>query len=155
MSRPSPTLLGCVVSAAMLGFSGAASAQTAMSRPRVMPQMVAEEPSRASVTLEVGPGGTLHRYNLNAGPSQLLFFTGFRASYDFSNSWAGSLAVHQWWLPANRATMLGVGLKFVPAEKSFGRWWLRARRGVNTRYAWEFGYDYGGGFEGTDGHVWA
>jgi hypothetical protein len=132
----------------MFGAPGGASAQTAMSRPRVMPTMVADEPSRASVTLEVGPGGTLHRYNQNAGPSQLLFFTGFRASYDFSHSWSGSLAVHQWWLPSNYAGMLGGGLRFVPAEVSFGRWWINANGGlVKTRYAWAFGYDVGAGFE--------
>src|SRR5687768_6616599 len=105
MSRPAGRRVwGIVVTAVVLGSTGAASAQT-MSRSRVMPTMVAEEPSRASVTLELGPGGTVSRYNQNSGPSQLLFFTGFRASYDFTHSWAGSLAIHQWWLPANYAAM--------------------------------------------------
>src|SRR6185503_21009871 len=101
MSRPiGRRVWGFVVIAAMLGTTGVASAQ---SRPRVMPTMVADEPSHASVSLDVGPGGVLSKYSQNAGPAQLLFFTGFRASYDFTNSWAGAIAVHQWWLPANRA----------------------------------------------------
>jgi hypothetical protein len=148
MSRPAGRRVwGIVVIAVVLGSTGAASAQT-MSRSRVMPTMVADEPSHASVSLELGPGGIVSRYNLNAGPSQLLLFTGFRASYDFTNSWAGSLVVHQWWLPANHATMLGVGLRFAPIETSFGRWWLNANAGaVTTRYAYAFGFDAGGGFE--------
>ncbi len=131
----------------MLSAGKAVSAQT-MSRARVMPTMVAEEPSHASVGLELSPGGVLSPYQQGAGPAELLFFTGFRASYDLSASWTGSLLVHQWWLPSNHATMLGVGMRLIPYEVSFGRWFIDGAGGVtSTRFAFAFGYDVGAGFE--------
>jgi hypothetical protein len=138
----------------VFGFAAQAQAQV-MQRPapsqnrgRAMPTMVADEPSHVSLGAELGPGGVLSAYNINVGPSALLFYGSLRASYDLNPTWAGSLVLRQWFLPANHATMLGVGLRWEPASYSFGHWFVDGAVGaVTTRYAWTFGYDIGGGFE--------
>jgi hypothetical protein len=111
--------------------------------------MVADEPSHLSLGAELGPGGVLTSYSAVSGPSALLFYGSVRASLDLSQTWAGSLVLRQWFLPANHATMLGVGFRWEPATGySFGHWFVDFAAGlVSTRYAWAFGYDVGGGFE--------
>jgi hypothetical protein len=110
--------------------------------------MVAEEPSHLSLGAELGPGGVISDYNVNAGPSAVLLYGSVRAAYDFTESWAGQLVLRQWWLPANHATMFGLGGRYEPATVSFGRWFVDGAIGItSTSYAWTYGFDIGGGFE--------
>lgn len=133
--------------AVALGLSGLAAATPPPPR-RVEPKPVVEEPSHVSLGAELGPGGVITPYNVNTGPSAVLFYGSVRAALDLNERWAGELVLRQWWLPANHATMLGVGARFEPAAYPFGRWFVDGSLGVaTTNYAWSFAYDIGGGFE--------
>ena len=42
-----------------------------------------------SLGLDMGPGGVISAYTANTSPSNLLFYTSLRATYDLKSQWAG------------------------------------------------------------------
>ena len=83
-----------------------------------------------SLGLDLGPGGVISAYTRNASPSDLLFYTSLRATYDIKPQWAGGLTLREWLLPgSNRATMFGPIARWEPKSYDFGRVFIEPRWG--------------------------
>jgi hypothetical protein len=142
--------VGVVTVAVVLGLGSGARAQRTppgAAPPRAAPSEPWER--RLSLGLDLGPGGVIAAYTNNASPSDLLFYTAVRASYDLVPSWSGGLTLREWFLPgSNRATMFGPIARWEPKTVDIGRVFVEAALGVtSTKHAWTFGFDVGGGFE--------
>jgi hypothetical protein len=131
-------------------MSAETRAESRAAPPRRVPAATphGDEPSPFSLGAEIGPGGVITNYQVNSGPSGVLFYTSIRGGYEINDQWTAELVLRQWWLPSNHALMLGVGARWEPSVLSFGRWFVDAAIGpASTKSAWSFGYDVGGGFE--------
>ena len=144
--------VGVATVAVVLGLASGARAQ----RPAPAPSRAAPpaDPSdtwdkHMSLALDMGPGGVISAYTANTSPSNLLFYTSLRATYDLKSQWAGGLTLREWFLPgSNRATVFGPIVRWEPKSYAFGRAFIEASLGLaSTKYAWTYGFDVGGGFE--------
>jgi len=104
---------------------------------------------RSSIGAEIGLGGVVTRYRVDAPDGGSVFLGTIRGGYDLGPDTAVQVLLRHWSLPgANHATMPGVGGRFEPWQGPAGRAFVDAALGPAwTKDRVSLGFDLGVGFE--------
>lgn len=104
---------------------------------------------QSAVGVDLGLGGIVTRYRVDAPDGGSVFLGAIRGVYDLGPDTGVQVVLHHWSLPgANHATIPGVGGRFEPFQGGAGRAFVDLALGPAwTRDRITFGFDVGAGFE--------